>query len=48
MARLTFENLWVDGRWRTDVTVEPDHTQRLAIVEDDRSVPARGSEYIAG
>lgn len=48
MARLTFENLWVDGRWRTDVTVEPDHAQRLALVEDERSVPARGSEYIRG
>ena len=48
MARLTFENLWVDGRWRTDVTVELDHTQRLALIEDERSVPARGSEYVRG
>lgn len=48
MARLTFENLWVAGRWRPDVTVELDPAGRFAIAKDDRAVAARSSEYIRG
>src|SRR5215469_14986174 len=48
MARLTFENLWVDGRWRSDVTVELDSTRQFSLAEDDRSTVEEGSEYIRG
>lgn len=48
MARLTFENLWVDGRWRSDVTIELDATAKIPVTEDGRSAAGRSSEYVRG
>jgi formimidoylglutamate deiminase len=47
MARLTFEKLWLDGRWLSDVTVELDPTHEFVVVADDRPGGA-DSEYISG
>ena len=48
MARLTFENLWVDGRWHSDVTVELGPTREFAVVAGDESAVGVESEYISG
>ena len=48
MARLTFENLWVDGRWRSDVTIELDATSKVPVTEDGRSAAGRSPEYVRG
>jgi formimidoylglutamate deiminase len=48
MARLTFENLWVEGQWQSDVTVELGPTGRFTLAEGDPSQPGGSPEYIRG
>lgn len=48
VSRLTFENLWMDGRWRSDVAVEIDEPCGSAMVGADRAAVGQACEYIRG
>jgi formimidoylglutamate deiminase len=48
MARLTFENLWMDGQWHSDITVELDPSHKFAIVAAAQSTVGAEAEYISG
>jgi formimidoylglutamate deiminase len=48
VTRLTFENLWVDGRWRSDVTVEVDDTGGSAVPGAGRAQDREACEYVRG
>src|SRR6185437_1157261 len=48
VTRLTFENLWVDGRWRSDVTVDVDDTSVSAVPRAGRAQDREDCEYVRG
>ena len=48
MARLTFEKLWVDGRWLSGATVEWDDSGKCVLATRAASETREPSEYIRG
>ena len=48
MTRLTFENLWVDGRWKSDVTLELNGSAAAAPTDGSGLKGEDRGEYIRG
>lgn len=48
MARLTFEKLWVNGRWLSDATLEMDDSGQCAFSTPAAPEARASSEYIRG